>query len=85
MGLWDARIWPAVLEMVDQTGLPGPRFWKDGCHAEGEEDLPVVGVSWYEAQACARWMGKRLPSDAEWAKAACWPLSTDGPALVERR
>ena len=85
MSLWDSRLWSAALEMVDQTGLPGPRFWVNGCYAPGEEDLPVVGVSWYEAQACTRWMGKRLPGDAEWVKAACWPVPTDSEALVERR
>ena len=83
--LWDARTWPAVLNMVDQTGLPGPRFWRNGCYLAGEEELPVVGVSWYEAVACARWMCKRLPTDAEWVKATSWPVSINDGALVHRR
>ena len=85
MALWDESILPAVLDMVDRTGMPGPRYWKEGNFPAGEEDHPVVGVSWYEASAYARWVGKRLPSDAEWVKAGSWPVTLSPTTRMQRR
>jgi eukaryotic-like serine/threonine-protein kinase len=56
----------AMERFVDRTGQPGPAGWEFGAYAEDEADLPVAGVSWYEAAAYCRHVGKTLPTLYHW-------------------
>lgn len=85
LALWDEAIWPAMLQFVDATATPGPRGWANGTYPQGKEDHPVVGICWYEASAYARWVGKRLPSDPEWVKAASWPVLAENGRILQRK
>jgi dienelactone hydrolase len=60
----------ALGTFTDRTGRPGPATWEGGDYPAGQGDYPVGGVSWYEAEAYARFAGKNLPTVYHWSRAA---------------
>ncbi|MGH8584038.1 MAG: ergothioneine biosynthesis protein EgtB [Gammaproteobacteria bacterium] len=82
-GVWLSDGWTAVT----QLGWRSPLYWEPGDGAwwvmtlsgfrKMNEDEPVCHVSYYEADAFARWRGKRLPSEAEWEVIAA-PVEMNG-------
>jgi len=55
-------------KFLDATGHVKPKYWED--ERFNQPDQPVVGISWFDAMAYSRWKGRRLPTEAEWEKAA---------------
>ena len=60
----------AMALLVDRTGRPGPSTWSLGHYPEGQAEMPVGGISWYEAEAYATFAGKSLPTVSHWFEAA---------------
>lgn len=60
----------AMAEFRDATGRPGPSTWELGTYPDGQDDLPVAGISWYEASAYAKFAGRALPTVFHWRAAA---------------
>jgi dienelactone hydrolase len=85
--------WEEVIALfTDAIGRPGPATWELGEYQPGEDDLPVAGVSWFEAAAYAAWAGKALPTIFHWNRVAFTAASSEiipfanfsgrGPVLV---
>jgi gamma-glutamyl hercynylcysteine S-oxide synthase len=83
LAVFEIDSWPVTngeyVRFVEETDSEPPMYWERegdgwvhtamGRHEPVDPDLPVIHVSWHEADAFARWAGKRLPGEQEWEAA----------------
>lgn len=85
-GYSDPAVWTAAgWSFVQEHGFKVPNYWDDPLW--GAPDVPVTGVSCWEAMAFAHWAGKTLPTEAQWEYACrgrrgnTYPWGEDYPDL----
>jgi gamma-glutamyl hercynylcysteine S-oxide synthase len=78
-GYHESRWWTVEgWQWLQHNPVTQPLYWTDDPIYDYH---PVCGVSWYEADAYARFVGKRLPTESEWEKAASWNPKTQTRSL----
>ena len=78
-GYQNQQFWSeAGWQWLQDNPVSYPLYWSD---SPDWDNHPVCGISCYEAQAYARFVGKRLPTEAEWEKAASWDEQTQQKRL----
>lgn len=57
-------------QYLKATNAPSPLHWQNDRYPKGKKDHPVIYLSYREVEGYARWVGKRIPTEFEWEKAA---------------
>jgi iron(II)-dependent oxidoreductase len=90
--LWTEQGW----HWREQSAAEHPVYWRRDSNGQWsrrnfdrwlplKDDLPVLHVNWYEADAHSRWARRRLPSEAEWEMAASSEPSPNGGGIGPRK
>ena len=78
-GYQQAKFWTKPgWQWRQEQQIEAPLYWSPE-RLQALNDHPVYGVSAYEAEAYAQFVEKRLPTETEWERAACWSMTEDIP------